>query len=279
MKKHIFKIVTIPVFFVGLSVMLYPTASNAWNSHVQSRVITEYKSAASDMGDSNGADELAMAEEYNQRLNQLASPLEKPQQIGGYQDTLNISGTEIMGYLTIEKIDVELPIYHGTDEAVLNVAIGHLEGTSLPIGGENCHSVLAGHRGLPSARLFTDLDKLEIGDKFTVTVLDRELIYQVDQISVVEPWQVDLLYTIDGGDYCTLMTCTPYGINSHRLLIRGTRTSAEKPLPLAINSNAKMVNPRIATPLYATPLMLAAALLKALKSRKKFTHKGEPKYA
>jgi sortase A len=147
---------------------------------------------------------------------------------GDYNSILDISGTGIMGYVTIEKLGVELPIYHGTSEGVLQVAAGHLEGSSLPVGGEGTHSVLSAHRGLPSARLFTNLDKMEAGDTFTVTVLDRKLTYQVDQIKIVEPQEINNLIIEEGKDYCTLMTCTPYGINSHRLLVRGERISQEE---------------------------------------------------
>ena len=171
---------------------------------------------------------LKKADTYNEKLKDVNRPFLNYAEAGDYNSILDISGTGIMGYVTIEKLGVELPIYHGTSEGVLQVAAGHLEGSSLPVGGEGTHSVLSAHRGLPSARLFTNLDKMEAGDTFTVTVLDRKLTYQVDQIKIVEPQEINNLIIEEGKDYCTLMTCTPYGINSHRLLVRGERISQEK---------------------------------------------------
>ena len=171
---------------------------------------------------------LKKADTYNEKLKDVNRPFLNYAEAGDYNSILDISGTGIMGYVTIEKLGVELPIYHGTSEGVLQVAAGHLEGSSLPVGGEGTHSVLSAHRGLPSARLFTNLDKMEAGDTFTVTVLDRKLTYQVDQIKIVEPQEINDLTIEEGKDYCTLMTCTPYGINSHRLLVRGERISQEE---------------------------------------------------
>ena len=173
-----------------------------------------------------------------------------------------------MGYITIEKLGVELPLYHGTSDSVLNIACGHMEGTSLPIGGESTHSVLSAHRGLPHAKLFTDLDKMEVGDVFTITILDRIMTYQVDQIKVVNPNEIDEVHIIDGEDHCTLLTCTPYGINSHRLLVRGTRIENAAPI-LYVTSNAFKIDSLVATPVVAAPILLVLLIVLMVKYRDK----------
>ena len=174
-----------------------------------------------------------------------------------------------MGYITIEKIGVKLPIYHGTSDAVLNAAVGHLEGSSLPVGGQSTHAVLSAHRGLPSAKLFTDLDKLELGDTFQITVLNRVLTYEVDQIQIVEPTEISELYIRDGQDHCTLITCTPYGINTHRLLVRGTRIETILGRPVYITSNALRIDPIIVAPVVAAPILLVLLIVLLVRYRKK----------
>lgn len=203
--------------------MLYPTVSNWWNERNQSYAIKNFEEHVTELDHEKCEELFASAQEYNAKLRTLSSPFRYYKQIEGYEDQLNIAGNGVIGSVTIDKIHVRLPIYHGTNADVLNVGIGHLEGSSLPVGGESTHSVLSGHRGLPSSKLFSDLDKMEIGDIFTVSVLDRTLTYQVDQILVVEPEEMEHLAVVEGKDYCTLLTCTPYGINTHRLLVRGTR--------------------------------------------------------
>ena len=191
-------------------------------------------------------------------------------QAEGYEDVLDISGTGIMGYMEIEKIGVSLPIYHGTSDSVLNVAIGHVEGTSLPTGGPGCHSVFSAHRGLPSARLFSDLDKLELGDTFVITVLDRKMTYMVDQILIVEPYDVSALAIQEGQDYCTLVTCTPYGINSHRILVRGFRTdNAPEAHQVRVTPDAQQIRPVLVAPVLAVPILLVLLLILLIKQRKK----------
>ncbi len=256
-RNRISTIILILVFFLGLSVLLYPSVSNWWNSRVQSRAVMTYENILADMTGEENAALLREAEEYNARLRKISYPFMYYDRVEGYDDCLNVGGNGIMGYITIEKIGVQMPIYHGVSEAVLNTAVGHLPGSSLPTGGAGTHSVFSAHRGLPSARLFTDLDKLEEGDEFTLTVLDRVLTYQVDQILIVLPDEVDSLYVSEGKDYCSLVTCTPYGINSHRLLVRGVRVenAAEKP-HIYVSNDAYRIDPLIVAPVVAAPMLL-----------------------
>ena len=182
----------------------------------------------------------------------------------------NINGVGIMGYIDIDAIGVELPIYHGTSPDVLNVAVGHLEGSSLPIGGEGSHCVLSAHRGLPSARLFTDLDQLQEGDTFTITVLDRLLTYEIDQILIVEPEQVDALAITPGEDYCTLVTCTPYGINTHRLLVRGRRVeNAREKAHVYVPADMVQIDPLVVTPAVAAPMLAILLVFLLVRYRKR----------
>ena len=208
------------------------------------------------------------AEAYNAALGELDFPLLDYREVKGYNDVLNVSGTGIMGYVSVPKIGIELPLYHGISAQVLNTACGHLQGTSLPIGGEGTHCVLSAHRGLPHAKLFTELDKVEIGDTFTMTVLNRTVTYQVDQIKVVEPNDINDIQLVDGEDYCTLITCTPYGINSHRLLVRGTRIENAAPV-LHVTSNAFRIDSLVATPAVAAPILLILLIVLMVKYRDK----------
>ncbi|MBR4289560.1 MAG: class C sortase [Oscillospiraceae bacterium] len=227
MKKAWPTIFLILCFLVGLSLMLYPTVSNWWNSLHASAAIVEYAAAQKKLSDEDYDALFSAAESYNQSIAGIDFPFMYYDQVPGYEEALNLDGSGIMGYITIETIRVELPIHHGTSEGVLQKAVGHLQGSSLPTGGAGNHCVLSAHRGLPSAKLFTDLDRIKEGDRFTLSVLNRELVYEVDQILVVEPQDVEALYRVDGEDYCTLVTCTPYGVNSHRLLVRGKRVEEE----------------------------------------------------
>lgn len=224
-KKHISTIFIVLIFLAGLSFMLYPTVSNLWNRAHQSRAIATYSEQVEKLDDSENQDMLKAARKYNKSLLKKSDhwKLSKKDK-KKYESLLDISGTGIMGYIEIPKIDCSLPIYHGTDEGALQIAIGHLEGSSLPVGGKSTHCVLSGHRGLPSARLFTDLDQMEEGDLFILNVLGKKLAYEVDQIRVVLPEETSDLEITEGEDLCTLVTCTPYGINTHRLLVRGHRT-------------------------------------------------------
>lgn len=224
-KKHISTIIIALIFLAGLGFLLYPTVSNLWNRAHQSRAIATYTKQVEKLDDSQNKEMLKTARKYNKSLLKKSDhwKLSKKDK-KKYESLLDVSGTGIMGYIEVPKIDCSLPIYHGTDEGALQIAIGHLEGSSLPVGGKSTHCVLSGHRGLPSARLFTDLDQMEEGDVFVLNVLGRKLAYEVDQIKVVLPDEMSDLEIVQGKDLCTLVTCTPYGINTHRLLVRGHRT-------------------------------------------------------
>lgn len=224
-KKHISTIIIALIFLAGLGFLLYPTVSNLWNRAHQSHAIATYTKQVEKLDDSQNKEMLKAARKYNKSLLKKSDhwKLSKKDK-KKYESLLDVSGTGIMGYIEVPKIDCSLPIYHGTDEGALQIAIGHLEGSSLPVGGKSTHCVLSGHRGLPSARLFTDLDQMEEGDIFILNILGRKLAYEVDQIKVVLPEEMSDLEIEEGKDLCTLVTCTPYGINTHRLLVRGHRT-------------------------------------------------------
>ncbi|RYM96722.1 sortase [Bifidobacterium animalis subsp. animalis] len=214
------------ILLVGIGVLSYPSVADWWNRMHASRAVAGYVEQVKSMEPERRAAMLAEADKYNAELPGVADRwhlADNAEQLKRYNETLDITGTGIMGYLSIPKINVQLPIYHGTDEAVLQIALGHLTGSSLPVGGESSHSVVSGHTGLPSAKLITDLDQLKKGDLFQYTVLDRTLTYEVDEINVVLPGEMDKLAIEPGADYSTLITCTPYGVNSHRLLVRGHR--------------------------------------------------------
>ena len=259
MRKNLSTIILILIFLVGLSVMLYPSVSDAVNRKHQSRAVADYAEEVEQLSDADYQTYFDAADAYNRQLNTTPNAFYKPDLVSGYAQTLDISGTGIMGYITIPKISVELPIYHGTDEGVLQVAAGHLEGSSLPVGGAGTHAVISAHRGLPSAKLFTNLDELEVGDRFTITVLNRVLTYEVDQISIVLPTEIDQLLPTEGMDYVTLMTCTPYGINTHRLLVRGKRVETmESQKHIRVAADAFRIEPIIVAPILAIPMLLAA---------------------
>ncbi len=244
-------------FFVGLSLLLYPSVSNYWNSKTQSEAIIDYESMLAAYKPEDHSAIFEEAESYNLELERLGSPmLDYPQIEERYWKALDISGTGMMGYLTIPKINQELPVYHGTSEAVLSTSVGHFQGSSLPIGGENTHSVVSAHRGLPTAVLFTHLDRMEIGDTFTFTILDRVMTYEVDQIRIVEPNDASLIQIERGRDYCTLLTCTPYGINTHRLLVRAHQVDASQKSSIYVANEAYRVDPMIVMPVVAMPFVV-----------------------
>ena len=224
-KNRLFTVILLAALFAGLFLLAYPSIADYWNSFHQSRAVMTYAENVADMNTEEYERILDEARIYNAELaergiNWTLSDEERET----YMSELDISGNGVMGYIKIQKIDVMLPIYHGTEENVLQTSIGHLEESSLPVGGESTHSMLSGHRGLPSARLFTDLDKLREGDTFTLTILNETLTYEVDHIWIVEPSDLSHLTIEDGKDYCTLITCTPYGVNTHRMLVRGEHT-------------------------------------------------------
>ena len=276
MKKNRSNIILILIFLVGLSVMLYPTVSDYVNQKNQSRAVASYSEEVENLSDVDYQAYFDAADDYNRRLAETPDAFYRPEEVSGYTDTLDVSGTGIMGYITIPKIGVELPVYHGTSDGVLQVAAGHLEGSSLPVGGAGTHAVISAHRGLPSAKLFTNLDELEVGDTFTITILDRVLTYEVDQISIVLPTETDNLKVVDGKDYVTLMTCTPYGINSHRLLVRGRRIETPDKLKhIRVTADAIKIEPIITAPIMALPLLLVLLLWLLFSNRKRKSTRGE----
>lgn len=250
-------IILVAIFFVGLCVLLYPTVSDFWNEKRQSQAIINYDDLIVDLTPEDYSAYFAKADDYNAKIKAMSAPFLSHKDISDmYYDTLDINGNGMMGYITIDKIKVQLPIYHGTSDQVLNSAVGHVEGSSLPVGGKSTHSVLSAHRGLPSAKLFTNLDKLVVGDIFTIRILDRTVTYQVDRILIVLPQKIDDLYIEEGEDYCTLVTCTPYGINTHRMLVRGTRIENIEPEKVInVITEAYQIDPLIVTPAVAAPML------------------------
>ncbi len=264
-KRDYSNIILVLIFFLGLSVLLYPTISDYWNSKVQSRAIIDYEAMLKNFTPEDYTAVFEEADAYNEKIRHVDYPLMYYDQVEGYEEALNLSGNDIMGYITIERIKVELPIYHGTSEAVLNVAAGHVEGTSLPTGSVNTHTVISAHRGLPTAKLFTDLDELEVGDVFQLTILDRILTYQIDQILIVKPNEVEELYVKEGESYCTLVTCTPYAVNTHRILVRGTRVDTPQQKNIYIATDAYRIDSLILTPIVAAPMLLILLIVLMVK--------------
>lgn len=258
MKKRTSTILLFLVFFIGLSLLLYPTFANWWNSFHQSRAVAGYVEQVANMDNDRYREIWDAAWDYNRSLTERPNDyLLNEEQREKYNALLNIGNNGIMGYIEIPQIDIAYPIYHGTNEAVLQVAIGHLEWTSLPVGGAGSHCVISGHRGLPSARLFTELDRLAEGDRFMLRVLDEILTYEVDQILIVEPHETEALLLEEGQDLCTLVTCTPYGINSHRLLVRGHRVETqEEARAVRVTADATQIKPVIVAPIIAAPILL-----------------------
>ena len=261
----------------ALGLIAYPTFSDWWNRMHQSYAVAGYVEQTKDMSGAERKAMLAAAHAYNERLAANGDRWHMTDaQKREYDETLDVTGTGIMGYITIEKISVELPIYHGTSDGVLQIAAGHLEGTSLPVGGASTHAVISAHRGLPSAKLFTNLDQLEVGDTFTITVLDRVLTYEVDKISIVLPTETDELKIAEGKDYVTLMTCTPYGINTHRLLVRGHRVETpDQYKHIRVTAEALKIEPIIVAPVMALPMLLILLIGMLLSTRKRKKTRGE----
>ncbi len=256
-KKYFSTFFLIIVFLLGLSLMLYPTISDYLNTRKQKSAIAHYDRVLNKMDDSEHVKLKQDAENYNKKLSETYAPIENYSAVLGYEHILDVTGTGIMGYITIPKIDVQLPIYHGTSPEVLNVAVGHLQGSSLPIGGVNTHAVISAHRGLPSAKLFSDLDRLDIGDTFEITVLNEVIKYSIDEINVVTPEDLSKIQIVEGRDLVTLITCTPYGINTHRLLVRGTRLEAGDIRSIRIGADAVQVEPMIVAIFIAMPFLIA----------------------
>lgn len=276
MKKRVTTILLILVFLAGLSLLLYPTVSDYINEKHSSKVIADYAHSVSDIDDQRYAQIWNEAKTFNDALasGEQNYLLTREQRLR-YTKLLNIDGSGVMGYIEIPKISCTLPIYHGTSDTVLQIAAGHLEWTSLPTGGESTHCVLSGHRGLPSAELFSDLDKLTTGDVFELRVLDEVLTYEVDQILIVEPAETDELRIVKGMDYCTLVTCTPYGVNSHRLLVRGHRiANLESGSTVRITADALQIDP-ITVSVLLTVLLILLTLPWLLLPRRKNRERKE----
>lgn len=261
------------ILLAGIAILLYPTFSNWWNNFHQTRAIAGYVEAVANMDAEEYERMWNDAVTYNQQL------LSKPnrynmtdEQRAEYESILDVTGTGIMGYIEIPSIDVSLPIYHGTNEAVLQIAIGHIESSSFPVGGIGTHCVISGHRGLPSAKLFTDIDQLQNGDRFLIQVLDRTLTYEVDQIRIVLPSELQDLEIDPNQDYCTLVTCTPYGVNTHRLLVRGHRVDNDKE-QANVTADAIQFEPVIIAPLIAAPLLLMLIIWLFIYTNKRAKHK------
>ena len=260
------------LLLAGVSLLLYPSLSDYWNSMHQTRAIASYAETVSQLDTAQYDEMWKAAQNYNRSLAQRETAFAlTDEQKAAYESLLDVSGLGVMGYIEIPEIDCSLPIYHGTEESVLQVAVGHLEWSSLPVGGEGTHCVLSGHRGLPSAKLFTNLDKLAVGDTFLLRVLDEVLTYEVDQILIVEPEQVDALGIVPGEDYCTLVTCTPYGINTHRLLVRGHRVeNTPEAARMHVTADATQFDPLLVAPVLAIPvLLLLLMILLVPKQRRK----------
>ena len=266
--------VTLLVFLVGgLGVMLYPSISDWWNSFHATRAISDYVAAVEAVDNSELERMIDAAKQYNRKLYHDQHFVLEDDEYLEYEKLLDVSGTGIMGYISIPSISVNLPIYHGTSEEVLQIAAGHLAGSSLPVGGESTHSIISGHRGLPSAKLFTDLDRLVVGDTFVISILNENITYRVDQIKVVLPEDTSELMITSGKDYCTLVTCTPYGINTHRMLVRGHRVeNEEEELVVFITADAtKVPNYIVAMFIIIPTLVIMTIVYLIFTSRKKKT--------
>ena len=259
------------LLLAGVSLLLYPSLSNYWNSMHQTRAIASYAETVSQLDTAQYDEMWKAAQNYNRSLAQRETAFALTgEQKAAYESLLDVSGLGVMGYIEIPEIDCSLPIYHGTEESVLQVAVGHLEWSNLPVGGEGTHCVLSGHRGLPSAKLFTNLDKLAVGDTFLLRVLDEVLTYEVDQILIVEPEQVDALGIVPGEDYCTLVTCTPYGINTHRLLVRGHRVeNTPEAARMHVTADATQFDPLLVAPVLAIPVLLLLLMILLVPKRRR----------
>ena len=264
-------IILLVIFFIGLSVLLYPSISSYWNSMTQSEAIVDYEAMLANYRPEDYSAFFAEADDYNRRLAQLEEPFVEHNRLPDYHSTLDVSDTGMMGYITVPKISQELPVYHGTSDDVLSVAVGHLQGSSLPVGGDTTHCVVSAHRGLPSAELFTHLDRMEVGDVFYFTVLDRTVTYEVDQIRIVEPDDTSLLTIQEGRSYCTLLTCTPYGINTQRLLVRGHEIDTTQTRNLYVANEAYRIEPLVVMPIVALPIIFGLLLYVMLSPPKKPT--------
>lgn len=273
LKKNLPNIILAVFFIVGLCVFLYPSVSDFVNKWAQDREVSQYESIVSELSDDVYRDLISEAQEYNSTLvgHNIVENQENLNE-EEYNNLLSVDGSNIIGYLKIQKIDVRLPIYHSTDQSILQLGIGHMEGTSLPVPGETVHTVLSGHTGLPSSKLLTDLVDLEVGDTFDIVVLNQIYTYEVDQILVVEPDETDALELVDAQQYATIVTCTPYGVNTHRLLVRGKLI--ENVINTDVTSEAVVIDSTIIIPIIAIPLMIILFII-MINIRNKKKGKGD----
>ena len=275
MKRKLSTMLLILVFFAGLSLLLYPSLSDYWNSFHASQAVATYSEEVRNLNADKYDCLIREAREYNAALpGRYKAFFLSESDRSTYNALLDVNGTGVMGYIEIPTIQISLPIYHGTEDEVLQIAVGHLDWSSLPVGGEGTHCVLSGHRGLPSAKLFTNLDKLVAGDKFVIRVLDEVMTYEVDQILIVEPNDLSALAIEKGKDLCTLVTCTPYGVNSHRLLVRGHRVENESE-EIRVTSDAMEIDPLIVAPAVALPMLLALLFILLVSGKKKKSDGGK----
>ena len=274
LKKNRINLILIGIVLLGMGLIAYPGFADWWNSFHQSRAVASYAESVANLDANKYSEMLADAEAYNAELAKIGAQwIMTDEQMAEYNRQLAVTDSGIMGYIDIPKIRVTLPIYHGTDETILQIAIGHIAGTSLPVGGASTHCVVSGHRGLPSARLFTDIDKLVEGDTFTMTVLNRTVTYEVDQIRIVEPTDLSNLQIEEGKDFCTLVTCTPYGINTHRLLVRGHRVANANGEANVI-ADALQIEPVYVAPVVAAPMLIILLILLFVMTSEPFRKKG-----
>ena len=270
MKRKVTTILFVLIFLIGLSLLLYPTVSDRWNSFHQSKMIISHAENVDRLSEDECEKLIAGANAFNKDLRTFPdrwnlTGAEKKQ----YEDQLISDETAIISYVEIPKIKISLPVYHGTGAAVLQEAIGHMEGSSLPVGGEGTHCVLSGHRGLPSAKLFTDLDKLVIGDEFMLYTLNEVLTYEVDQVRVVLPNDLSTLAFEDGKDYCTLFTCTPYGVNTHRLMVRGHRVETVGTKHILVTADALQIDEITVALIIGVPILAIVFIVVLVRPRKK----------
>lgn len=267
-------IILVLILLLGVGIFLYPSVSDWWNSMHATRAISGYVTAVEDMSAQEREDMLQAARIYNDALANGVDFDLTEEEYAEYESLLNIGGTGIMGYVQISSIGVNLPVYHSVDETVLQIAVGHIPGSSLPVGGERTHCVLSGHRGLPSAKLFSDLDRMVEGDTFTLNVMGQTITYMVDQIRIVLPEETDDLAIQDGKDYCTLVTCTPYGVNTHRMLVRGKRIDNIIGEVVVVSEAVRIPN-YVVAPAIGIPLLFIILLIMLIYYRRLGPRKTE----
>ena len=265
-------IILVVIMIVGAGIFLYPSISDWWNSMHATQAIAGYVEAVEALTEEEKEAMFDAARAYNESLSNGVNFNLSDEQYAEYESILDITGTGIMGYVQIKSIGVNLPIYHSVDESILQIAVGHIPGSSFPVGGERTHCVTSGHRGLPSAKLFSDLDKLSEGDTFTITVLDQTVTYMIDQIRIVLPEETDDLAIVDGEDYCTLTTCTPYGINSHRMLMRGHRIDNLD--GIALPAEAVQIPTYVVIPAVGIPILFMVLLVMLIYYRRRGPRKS-----